>query len=178
MLGNGAALIPAAPAFGVRAVEANGGYRLSLDKPIPSGVGNHGDRFGGMKLRGRTLSFEGGGSSCAGSSGGDIAFQFRYQAGDWFLIGTKRTNWELSTECSSASFDRNRDFCPELELDRSEVCVQVVRSTNFNTSMQESIWSIEPAAGHGSEQNERTIVERKRLPKTPLVRLADIALDF
>jgi len=158
--------------------EAKGGYRLSMSKGIPSGVGNHGDHFGGMKLRGRTLSFEGGGSSCAGSTGGDDAFQFRYQARDWFLIGTRQTRWVLSTECSSTSFDRNRDFCPELKLGRSEVCVQVVRSTNFNTSTQESIWSIEPATGNGFQESERTIVQRKRLARKPLVRLADITLDF
>ncbi|HEY2558152.1 MAG TPA: hypothetical protein VGI48_00405 [Caldimonas sp.] len=158
--------------------QAKGGYRLSIAKEIPSGVGNHGDHFEGMKLRGRTLSFGGGGSSCAGGSGGEQSYQFRYQAGEWVLIGTTQSSWMRSTECGGEGFDRNRNFCPELELGRGEVCVEVSRSANFNTSIQESTWSIQPTGSGRAEQSERTVVQRKRFDRKPLVRMTDIALEF
>jgi hypothetical protein len=158
--------------------QAKGGYRLSITKEIPSGVGNHGDHFGGMKLRGRTLSFGGGGFSCAGSSGGEQSFQFRYQAGEWLLIGSTQVSWMRSTECGGESFDRNRNFCPELTLGRGEVCIEVTRSANFNTSIQESTWLIQPAGSNYADDNERTVVQRKRFDRKPLVRLADIDLEF
>jgi hypothetical protein len=158
--------------------QAKGGYRLSITKEIRSGVGNHGDHFGGMKLRGRTLSFGGGGFSCAGSSGGEQSFQFRYQGGEWLLIGSTETSWMRTTECGGESFDRNRNFCPELELGRGEVCIEVRRSANFNTSILESTWSIQPAGSNYAEDNERTVVQRKHFDRKPLVRLADIDLEF
>jgi hypothetical protein len=158
--------------------QAKGGYRLSITKAIPSGVGNHGDHFNGMKLRGRTLSFGGGGFSCAGSSGGEQSFQFRYQGGEWLLIGSTETSWMRTTECGGEDFDRNRTFCPELELGRGEVCTDVRRSANFNTSILESTWSIQPAGSSYADDNERTVVQRKRFERKPLVRMADIVLEF
>ena len=156
--------------------KVEGGYRLSVGKEIRSDVGNHGDHFGGMKVHGRTLSFGGGSSSCAGQVGGDSSFQYRYQDRDWFLIGRTEETWHRSTECDGGQLHANRDFCPELKLGRSEVCVGLIYSVNYITSVQESKWSIEPAEDRDGK--ERTIVIRKKFARGPLERLVDITFEF
>jgi len=155
--------------------KVEGGYRLSVSKEIRSDVGNHGDHFSGMKVRGRTLSFGGGSFSCAGQVGGDSSFQYRYQDGDWFLIGRTEATWHRSTECDGGQ--SNRDFCTELKVGRSEVCVALTLSVNYITSMQESKWSIESAAD-SADGKERTIVTRKKFAREPLKRLVDETLEF
>jgi hypothetical protein len=115
---------------------SKGGFRLSVSKEIRSDVGPHGDHFDGMKVRGRTLSFGGGSFSCAGQVGENWSSQYRYQDGDWFLIGLKEETWHRSTECDGGQFDQNRDFCPDLKLGSSEVCLGLTRSVNYITAMQ------------------------------------------
>jgi hypothetical protein len=154
-----------------------GGFRLSISKEIRSDVGNHGDHFDGMKVRGRTLSFEGGSFFCAGQVGGNSSSQYRYQDGDWFLIGFKEETWHRSTECDSKPFEQNRDFCPDLRLGSSEVCLGLTRSANYITVMQEWKWSIEPAADRDNGK-ERTIIIRKKFDREPLKRLVDDTLFF
>ena len=154
-----------------------GGFRLSVSKEIRSDVGNHGDHFDGMKVRGRTLSFGGGSSRCAGQVGKNFNFQYRYQDGDWFLIGFKEETWHGSTECDSGQFDQNRDFCPDLKLRSGEVCLGLTRSVNYITAMQELKWSVEPVADRDNGK-ERTIIIRKKFAPEPLKRLADDTFLF
>ena len=157
--------------------KVGGGYRLSVSKEVRSDVGNHGDHFGGMKVHGRTLSFGGGSFSCAGQVGGDSSFQYRYQDRDWILIGRTEETWHRSTECDGGQFHTNRDFCPELKLGRSEICVGLTLSVNYITSMQELKWSIESAAD-SADDKERTIVIRKKFARERLKRLVDDTLEF
>ena len=64
-----------------------GGWQLSISKPIDSGIGPHGDHFYGLDVRGRTLSLKGGEFATTGSRGSERTLQFRYQRGEWVLIG-------------------------------------------------------------------------------------------
>ena len=157
--------------------KAKGGFRLSVSKEIRSDVGPHGDHFNGMKIHGRTLSFGGGSFSCAGQVGEDWTDQYRYRDGDWFLIGVKQETWHRSTECDGGQFDQNLDFCPELKLGRSEVCLSLTRSANYVTAMQEFKWSVEPLADRDNGK-ERTIILREKFPREPLKRLVDDTFFF
>jgi len=150
---------------------------LSVSKEIRSGVGPHGDHFNAMKVHGRTLSCGGGSSSCAGQVGDDWTHQYRYQEGDWFLIGVRQETWHLSTECDRGQFNQNRNFCPELKLDRSEDCLSLSRSANYITAIQEFKWSIGPAADRDNGR-ERTINIRKTLAREPLKRLVNHTFYF
>jgi hypothetical protein len=154
---------------------APGGYRLAIAKPIVSTVGPHGGSFGGMKVRGRTLTFAGAHSSCAGQAGESGTETFRFQNGDWFLIGRTESTWHQSTACGGGPIGTG--LCPELTLRPGEACVRRDRSWNLLTSMQESKWSIQPEDGD-TEGKEREVVQRRKFPQAPLPRLADYLLGF
>jgi hypothetical protein len=153
-----------------------GGFRLSVSKEIRSDVGNHGDHFDGMKVRGRTLLLGGGSFSCAGQVGDNWTSQYRYQDRDWFLIGERQKTWHRSTECDGGQFDQNRDFCPELKLGSSDVCLEVTRSANYMTSTQDFRWWIEPVADR--DNKGRTVIIRGKFAREPLKRLADETFFF
>jgi hypothetical protein len=155
--------------------QAKGGYRLSIAKPIESTVGPHGDSFGGMKVRGRALTFKGASSSCAGQVGESSTLLFRYQNGDWFLIGQTDSTWRLSTECGGGPIGRG--LCPGLQLRAGEACVQLDRSYNLLTRMEESKWSIQREEGD-AQGEEREVVVQRKLPKVPPSRLTDYRLGF
>jgi hypothetical protein len=151
--------------------EAGGGYRLSLSAPISSTVGPHGDSFSGFKLKGRTLVLGGAAFSCAGQVGTDWTGFYRYQQGDWYRIGTLVSRWHRSDECGE---DPDGSLCPQLKLRAGESCTDFAVSTNHNTSVEESRWTITADA----DGKEREVVVRRRLPRAPLLRLADEDLGF
>lgn len=155
--------------------QPDGSHRRSVSVGIQSGVGVHGDHFDRMQVRGRTVSLSGVGSSCAGQTGGGDTYQYRFQNGDWYLIGHVEHRWHLSDECDTESFDVNQHLCPELQLSAHEACVDVERSTNFNTATQESKWSVTPRSGEGSE---RTVIRRKPVPRQALRALRDEKISF
>jgi hypothetical protein len=155
--------------------QGESGYRLSVTNAVSSGVGVHGDHFDGMKVHGRTLSLSGGGSSCAGQVGNNATFQFRFQDGDWYLIGTVERMWHLSDECDGGGFDANATYCAELKLPSTQACTEVSRSTNFNTSAQEATWTVVPIA---DREKERKVVRREAVPRKPLRRLATENMNF
>ena len=155
--------------------QPDGSYRRSVSVGIQSGVGVHGDHFDRMQVRGRTVSLSGGGTSCAGQTGSDDTYQYRFQNDDWYLIGHVEHRWHLSDECDTKPFDVNQYLCPELQLSAREACVEVERSTNFNTAMQESKWSVTPRSDEGPE---RTVVRRKPVPRQPLRALRDEKISF
>ena len=148
-----------------------GAYKLSVSKNVVSGVGSHGDTFGGMTARGRALRFEGGSSSCAGQTGGTHIYTYRYQSGDWFLIGADDRTWKLSMECGGTAIASR--LCPKLKLRAGEECIQLDRSIHYNASAQELTWTIRDAT-----DGERTVVVRERLPRAPLRRLVDEPFEF
>ena len=151
--------------------EAAGGYRLSIAAPIASNVGPHGDSFSGFELKGRTLVLRGGEASCAGQSGSEWTGFYRFQQGDWYRIGTLESRWHRSDECGK---DPDGSLCPRLKLRGGEFCTERNVSTNHNTSMEESRWTVTTDA----EEKERQVVVRRRLPRAPLQRLADENLGF
>ena len=157
--------------------DSGGGYQLSVARELPSGVGIHGDSFVGMKVHGRTLSIESRGSSCAGAQYGERIEQFRYQQGDWYLIGEVDEQGWRYPDCGGGEDRRRREFCPELSLPSTEACDEVSRSINYSTFTEEDRWSIGPA-GDDAGDKTRTRIIRKKLPRQALKSLGDLHIDY
>jgi hypothetical protein len=152
-----------------------GGYRLSVSNAVSSGVGVHGDHFEGMQVRGRTLSLAGVSFSCAGQEGGGMTYIYRFQDGDCFLIGTEEKRWHRPGGCDRDAVDAN-PLCPELKLPATQSCEEVRRSTNFNTAVEETTFTV-VMAGADDGQGRR-LVRRKSIPRSPLRRLATEKIEF
>jgi hypothetical protein len=143
------------------------GYRLSAAARVASTISNHGDTFGGMTARGRTLVFSGAWSSCAGQSGNSDSVQYRFQNGEWLLIGRDTSSWNRGA-CGGDLADPG--VCNDLPANRlrpGEVCVEVDRSTNYSTARTEALYSVVPATERDVGE-ARTVVIRR--PANPLPR--------
>ena len=158
--------------------QRDGGYRLSgrSDNAVPTAPpGVHGDRFEGIKIRRNTFIVTSGGSSGAGSSGDESQEQYRYQNGDWYLIGTQEHTWNYPLNPSSDSSYLNAEWCPQLHLAPEYVCRELQRSVNFNTREKIDQWDVYPVAGSFTPgENFRTTALREKLPRKPLTPMSQI----
>jgi hypothetical protein len=143
-------------------------YRLSArsDRAIDTtSPGAHGDSFYGIRVRGRSILLSSGGFSRAGASGGELTEIYRFQSGDWYLIGTIDREW-------------NREGggveCPGITLKPEEVCDDLTISRNLNTSQVE--FRAEVARGNLDDGDvpTRTVIRRQAIPRTALQRLEDV----
>jgi hypothetical protein len=155
--------------------DPKGGYRLSLARELASFPGAHGDPFLGMKVRGSALSFQNGSISCAGAEGHDTTNFYGYRNGDWVRIGADEVRTIASFECGSGKRIADGDTCPGVKLRDDEICAELRQSTNYGTSMQESRWGIVRVSSDASGF-DRVVVQRRRIPRVPPVRLADVEL--
>jgi hypothetical protein len=153
----------------------HGAFDLSVRKSISSSVGHNGDSFAGMTARGRTLRFGGGTWSCAGQTGVVYTSSYRYQAGDWFLIGTDEQEWMRTTECGDGPIGSK--LCPQLTLLPGEDCIELDRSINYSTSTQVLKWTIRSITA-GGDDKVRHVVVRERFAPSQLKRLVDEAFEF
>lgn len=158
--------------------QPSGGYQLSgrADNAVPTAPpGVHGDAFMGIEIRGNTFLLADAGSSGAGSSGHENRAQYRYQNGDWYLIGTSEHTWVYPLNGSPDSFDANAHWCPQLHLSRDSVCRELQRSVNFNTREEIEKWDVYPVAGNFTPgENFRRIVLRHKIPRKPLTPMSQI----
>jgi hypothetical protein len=130
----------------------DGGYTLSAraDRavPPPETGGTHGDGFNGLEVRRNTFGIvQGGGSSTAAED----RFQFRYQKGDWFLIGEKQEAvGNVEGECVGLTL-KEPDVFSESTLDRNFLTGEEIRTC-------------------GTEKGE-VRRRRRKVPRVPLIRL-------
>jgi hypothetical protein len=138
---------------------AAGGYTLSIrtDRAIPeAGTGGaaSNDGFDGIRVRGNTFVISRyGGSSVRHSD----AWQFRYQQGEWVLIGE-------TLEAGGPGVS-----CPGVPQDRTLACTGYRIDTNFLTRRQ----VITADYTDGLRDKEVSRVTRRTLPAGKSVRLAD-----
>jgi len=148
--------------------QADGSYRLSARSDgaistVPPGA--HGDGFAGIQVKGRSIVLTSGGFSRAGASGGEHTDIYRFQGGDWYLIGTVEHQW--NREDGGVS-------CPGVTLKPGEVCDDLTTSWNLNTSLAESRAEVVHGNPDDGDAPTRSVVRRSRFPRAPLKRLQDV----
>jgi hypothetical protein len=139
----------------------DGSYRLSArsDNAIITASGEHGDDFSGMELKGKALVLS---ESVPGATAGGSSKDFyRYQDGDWYLIGTSEDDYD----------NENSLGCPGAKLNTDEACEESSVSKNFNTWMEVDRYSI----GHPRDPDDHAhdVVIRRSLPHKPMHKLSD-----
>ncbi|MBC7779873.1 MAG: hypothetical protein H7125_07155 [Proteobacteria bacterium] len=139
-----------------------GGYTLSLrsDTAIPevaTGGAAARDGFDELQVLRNTFTISRyGGSSVQHSE----RWQFRFQDGDWFLIGERLSTGGNRVRCPTLS--------PRTEARADETCVGYTVDSNFVTGRQQITHLFDGEA-------TRNAVVRRALPKKALVRLAEFS---
>src|SRR5262249_16767124 len=148
--------------------QADGSYRVSGRSDgaivtVPPGA--HPDGFSGIQVKGRSIVLTYGGFSRAGAAGSEHTAIYRFQSGDWFLIGAVEHQWNRG---------EGGMICPDVTLNAGEVCDDLTTSWNLNTSRVESRAEVVHGNPDEGDAPTRTVIRRSRVPKTPLQRLRDV----
>lgn len=147
--------------------QPDGSYRLSArsDQAIyTTPPGAHGDSFYGICVKGRSILLSTGGISRAGASGGEQTEIYRFQSGDWYLIGTVDHQWNRVEDGVE---------CPGITLKPGEVCDDLTVSRNLNTSQVEFRAEVVRGNPDDGDAPTRTVIRRQAIPRTALQRLED-----
>lgn len=143
--------------------QKDGTYQLSVktEKAILCSEcgGIAGEPFMGIEIKKNTFIISHHGGS---SIRWDYKHQFRFQDGDWYLIG--QTVAEIGT-------GRPLD-CPELKLKEPEMCTYHGTDTNFLTGSEIEKWQISRENG-----DEKTKELSRKVPKKSLRKLSEFSIE-
>jgi hypothetical protein len=142
--------------------QSGGGYRLSVrsDEVVYTApLGNHGDHFMGIEVRGHTFLVrdESGGLV----SGGGVSDQYEFRKGAWVRIGRRELQYFN---------DPPGLTCEGAKLKTREMVNEIDRDTNLLTGDEIVKCGILQSEG----ELTRTVTVRRRVPTKPLVRLEEV----
>jgi hypothetical protein len=142
--------------------QPGGGYGLSVrsDEVVYTApLGNHGDHFMGVELRGNTFVVrdESGGLV----SGGGVSDQYQFRSGAWVRIGRRELQYFN---------DPPGLTCEGVKLKPHELVNEIDRDTNLLTGDE----IVKCGILHSDNDLTRTATIRRKVPTKPLARLADV----
>jgi hypothetical protein len=114
-----------------------------------------------LKNKGRLLTVAW--RSGAGMAGSTQEFEFRYERGDFYLVGSGVSDWSPEGCLNDGA----------IKLAAHEKCVSHGVSTDFANGRQIEIWSIQHEVSH----RERVVRASRPMPKLSLRRLVDMAAE-
>lgn len=145
--------------------QKDGTYQLSVktEKAILCAEcgGIAGEPFMGIEIKKNTFIIAHHGGS---SIRWDYKHQFRFQDGDWYLIGQ-----------TVAAIGSGRPLdCPELKLKENEVCTYHGTDTNFLTGNEVESWRFAPDTDIEKDKSKEI---RRKTPRKPLQKLSAFSIE-